>query len=145
MHRIYHSFLTGVMDLLIGNCVYQLLTIEYQSTLPTAYIYLLFMALRINSDFFANNVACVMGIQGFCRFLFLLLSEISVWNGQQWASEILLLFDVWYLKLNVMVKIIIIITTPPPKPPPLLPWLHTPPYFYSKCFFTGLVGPCFPP
>jgi hypothetical protein len=28
MHKSYHSFLTGVMDPLIGICVYQLLTIE---------------------------------------------------------------------------------------------------------------------
>jgi hypothetical protein len=88
MHKSYHSFLTAVMDPLFGKSVYQLLTIEDLSILPTACIYLLFMVLRINSDYFANNVACVMGIQGFYRFLSYCLGEIYVWSGQQWASEI---------------------------------------------------------
>jgi hypothetical protein len=69
MHKKYHSFLTGVMDLLIGKCMYHLFTIEDLSTLPTARIYLLFMVLRINSDYFANNLACVMGIQDVYRIL----------------------------------------------------------------------------
>jgi len=66
------------VDPLIGNCVYQMLTIEDLSTLPTACIYLLFMVLRINNDYFANNVACVMGMQGDYRFLFYCLGEIYV-------------------------------------------------------------------
>jgi hypothetical protein len=93
--RVTIPFQTGVMDPLIGNCVYQLLTIEELSTLPTVCIILLFMVLRINSDYFVKNVACVMGIQGVYRCLFYCWGEIYVWSGQQWASEILLLFDAW--------------------------------------------------
>jgi len=66
------------MDPLICNCVYQILTIEDLSTLPTACIYLLCVVLRINCDYLANNVACVMGIQGVHRFLIYCVDEIYV-------------------------------------------------------------------
>ena len=85
MHKSYHSFLTGVMDPLIGNCVCQLLTTEDLSVLPTACIYLLFMVLRTNSDYFANNVAYVMESRVFIDFCFIVQVKFMfevVKNGQ---------------------------------------------------------------
>ena len=65
MRKSYRSFLTGVMDPVLGKCMYTYLPFK---------IYLLcsqrgFMVHRINGDYFANNLICVMGIQGVYRFL----------------------------------------------------------------------------